>query len=51
MESLSDEDKHRETFIKKVIAAHDKIDSMLRVNQHDREKKINDYLVSFGPII
>ena len=45
-ENLSDEDKYTESFIKKVVAAHDKIASMTRINQHEREKKIDDYVVS-----
>ena len=45
-EVQSDEDRRNENFIKKVVAAHDKIATILRVNQQERDKKISEYIVS-----
>lgn len=35
-----------ELFIKKVVAAHDKLNCLLRVNKDERDRKINEYVVS-----
>ena len=46
-EIQNDEDRRKEIFIKKVVAAHDKIATILRVNQQERDKKISEYTVSY----
>ena len=45
-DTRSEHEKKTEQFIKKVVAAHDKMASMVRVNNRERKQRIEEYLVS-----